>query len=66
MSHFRFVHRCVNCGKIYRSEYFPMLYGDNISIMLCGRCGCRRFERVVARPRWFGLRGWDVGTVNRG
>lgn len=64
MAHFRSVNRCATCDKIYRSDYFPILHGGSGFLMVCGRCGGRQFERTIAKPRLFGLLGWEVGAEN--
>ena len=59
MSKYRAVHKCDKCGKIYRSDYWPMFYAGTIGSMVCGKCGTRnKFVRVIAKPKLFGLLGW--------
>lgn len=62
MAHFRAVHQCATCGKIYRTDYFPLIHGGDKFMMVCGRCGDRHFELVIAKPILFGLRGWEIGA----
>ena len=62
MTHFRAIHQCVTCGKIYRSDYFPMVHAGGKCMMVCGRCGGHHFELAIARPILFGLRGWEIGA----
>lgn len=62
MSHYRKVYQCKNCGKVYRSEYRLNLNAGNLRDLVCGRCGSYDVKSVIARPVWFGLKGWDVGA----
>jgi len=63
MSHYRYVLRCPYCKKVYASEYLQALYHlSKYNTSLCPKCGevSGSFEEVVAKPRLFGLLGWEV------
>lgn len=62
MAHFRAIHQCATCGKIYRTDYLPLMHGGDKFMMVCGRCGDHNFELAIARPILFGLRGWEIGA----
>lgn len=64
MSKFRRVYRCNDCGKIYRSDYWLVVRGS-MSFFCCGECGNfgeigQEFSKVSARPKLFGLCGWEI------
>lgn len=57
---YRYVFQCKNCKKIYTE------YGKDVCIAfrgaeLCHKCGSvGTFKRVIARPKLFKLRGWEI------
>lgn len=61
MSHFREILQCAECGKIYRSFFFPTLHSINKYAAVCGRCGAKnKLNYVAAKPKLFGLKGWEI------
>ena len=63
MSRYRYALRCPYCKKIYANEYYNALYRlSEYNTSLCPKCGevSGSFDRVVARPRMFGLLGWEA------
>lgn len=64
MSKFRRVYRCKNCGKVYRDNCW-FAVREFMGYFCCGKCGNfgeigQEFSKVSARPKLFGLRGWEV------
>ena len=63
MSRYRYVLRCPHCKKVYANEYLKALLAlSPFQASLCPKCGevSGSFEKVVARPKLFGLLGWEV------
>ena len=63
MSAYRYALRCPRCKKIYANEYRQALYIlSEYSTSLCPKCGevSGSFEKVVVKPKLFGLLGWEV------
>lgn len=63
MSCYRYVLRCPCCKKIYADKYYQALHRlSKYTTSLCPKCGeeSGSFEEVVAKPRLFGLLGWEV------
>lgn len=62
MSRYRYVLRCPYCKKVY-DEYRKVIYDlSAYNTSLCPKCGevSGSFEKVVAKPKLFGLLGWEV------
>ena len=67
MSYYRYALRCPYCKKIYANEYYQAVYNlSRYSTSLCPKCGEERgsFERVIVKPKLFGLLGWEVKEEN--
>lgn len=63
MSRYRYALRCPYCKKVYANEYLQAIYNlSKYATSLCPKCGevSGSFEKVVAKPKLFGLLGWDV------
>lgn len=63
MSCYRYALRCPRCKKVYANEYYNALHHlSEHWYSLCPKCGEKSdsFDRVAARPRLFGLLGWEV------
>lgn len=63
MNHYRYALRCPHCKKIYVSEYRQIFYIlSDTSTSLCPKCGevSGSFDKVVVKPKLFGLLGWEV------
>lgn len=66
MNRYRYALRCPHCKKIYANEYHQILYIlSPYGPSLCPKCGevSGSFEKVVVRPKLFGLLGWEVKEV---
>lgn len=60
MSHYRYVHQCDKCKKVY-SRYNYITLNDLFLYGVCPKCGAEgKILRVIARPKLFGLRGWEI------
>lgn len=63
MSYYRYVLRCPYCKKIYANDCPLISYAISpYHISLCPKCGeeSGSFEKIVAKPKLFGLLGWKV------
>lgn len=57
MSRYRFVFQCKKCKKVYTEYWNDVLR----AAVLCPKCGSvGSLKRVVAKPKLFRLRGWEV------
>lgn len=52
---YREVHKCDNCGKVYRTDYFL-----SMRFNVCRKCGRCCLCRCIGKPKLFGLRGWEI------
>ncbi len=60
MSHYRYIHQCQACNKVY-TNYSYQIHADLYFYGICPKCGTKgKFLRVVAKPKLFGLLGWIV------
>ena len=62
MSGYRPVYQCKECNKVY-TVYYKCFAGG---IELCRKCGSiGKIETIIAKPKLFGLRGWEVKEEGR-
>lgn len=67
MFRYRYALRCPHCKKIYANEYLKAVYNlSRCSTSLCPKCGeeSGSFDRVIVKPKLFGLLGWKVKEEN--
>lgn len=63
MCHYRYALRCPYCKKVYADDCYNAIHNlSRHSTSLCPKCGevSGAFDRVVAKPKLFGLLGWEV------
>lgn len=67
MSYYRYALRYPYCKKVYADECYNAIHDlSKFSTSLCPKCGevSGAFDKVVVRPKLFGLLGWGVKEKN--
>ena len=61
------IYQCKKCNKIYRSDYWLKINngGHIFGPDVCGGCGSvNEMQQIPARPKLFGLLGWEVAVYS--